>query len=283
MMDASHSLSNLQRWMLDGIREREAVAGDGILLPSSQLSSEERFAIYQTAYQARLIECLRELFPVLRLMLEEDFDAFAAEYIVHYPPTSYSLNHLGDRFVAFLSETRPPRKDAQLDWADVMIELAQMEWTIDQVFDGPGIEHINVLKDELLRSLTSEQWLATRLTPAPCLRLLAFQFPINAYYQALKTNEQPELPAPAANYLALTRRDFLVRRIPLEAAEFILLSAIVAGKTIGEALEIASNHTSLEPAQIRDWFASWGRLGFFISLVPQSKQGGVREDNYLTD
>jgi hypothetical protein len=258
------SLAELQRWMLQHIRQQEPASVEGILLASEQQSASERLAVYQYAYHARLLECMRELFPVLRSMLNEAFDAFALEYLERYPPASYSLNALGTHFVQHLQETRPVKAEAGLDWIDLMLELAQLEWEIDCVFEGPGLEQVPDWQLGL-QGLTPEAFSAGRLVAAPCLRLFAFQFPVNDFYTALKLDAETPLPAPQPTYLALTRRDYVVRRVPLEPTEFALLSEMIAGKPIAEALQAGAT-SSLRPAQVTQWFASWTRLGFIAGV-----------------
>jgi hypothetical protein len=100
------------------------------------------------------------------------------------------------------------------------------------------------------------------------LRLLSFSFPINDYYAAAKASECPPWPEATATWLAIVRRDYLVRRIPLEEAEFQLLKAVVAGSTLQEALS-ASTATAKQVAQ---WFAGWGRLRLFCGLQTENAQ-----------
>src|SRR5258707_520194 len=92
-----------------------------VLTRSQALSGVERLAIYSSAYYARLLECLREEFAVLRHALDDEvFNAFAVDYIRTYPPGSYTLCQLGANFPRFLSESRPPREEGTdaPDWAD---------------------------------------------------------------------------------------------------------------------------------------------------------------------
>ena len=263
-MAAPQSLPELQRWLMHAIcQPNDSLLTEAIVLPSRQQSAAERLAVYQHAYGARLLECMRELFPVLHATLAEGFDAFAVEYLERHPPTSYSLNHLAEQFVDFLLETRPPNETGEADWVDFLIDLARLEFSIDQLFDGPGAEALPLLNTAQLAILNAEDWLRLRLLPVPCLRLHEFRFPINGFYTAAKRSESPEWPTCQTEFVALTRRDFIVRRISLSAGEYALLSALIAGKSIGEALEGTQEPFSMQPKQVRDWFASWGRLGFF--------------------
>jgi hypothetical protein len=237
---------------------------------SRNLTAEERLSIYANAYWARLLECLGDCFPVLRTALgEEVFDGFAFEYLQRYPSRSYTLDRLGERFPQFLDETRPPDSD----WPDFLIDLARLEWTLAKVFDGPGVEGQLLLSHDDLQGVPPERFAAARLVPVVCLRLLAFRYPVNAYYTAVRHAEEGEeipLPEPAEELVAILRRDFVVRRYTLSRPQKALLEAVLAGAPVGEALAAAAAASDLEDdalaASLQEWFRFWTAEGFFQSL-----------------
>ena len=83
----------------------------------------------------------------------------------------------------------------------------------------------------------------------------------------LAPDAELEMPEPAPSWTAITRRDFVVRRLPLEAGEFELLSALVAGAAFGPAVEAAAERWDLEEARIGAWFARWANEGLFVGVV----------------
>lgn len=158
---------------------------------SSRLSAEERLAIYANAYYSRLLECLGDCFPVLRQVLgAEVFDGFAFDYLQRHPSRSYTLDRLGESFATFLEETRPDRGPGAPDaggepgWPDFLIDLATLEWSIAKVFDGPGAEGEPLLAAAELPA--ADRFAATLLVAVPCLRLLRFRYPVNAFYTAAR-------------------------------------------------------------------------------------------------
>ena len=120
---------------------------------------------------ARLLECLREEFPVLKHALtEEVFDTFAVGYLQHYPSRSYTLFDLGKNFPQYLADTSPSddMEDGPLaSWPDFLIDLATLEWTFNEVFDGPGAEGAPLLDGEALRGMSVDQMLDARFQCAP--------------------------------------------------------------------------------------------------------------------
>jgi Putative DNA-binding domain len=269
---------------------------------SEAQTSVERLSIYANAYYARLLECLGEEFPVLRQTLgEETFNGFAFGYLQSYPSQSYTLGKLGENFARYLTETRPAETDnfdlpaepdsgtlpaepdsgdvpaepdsgdVPANWPEFLIDLAMLEWTFSQVFDGPGVEHETLLTSEQLQAIDAEQWPAARLEVVPCLKLLALRFPVNAYYTAMRRDESPPIPGPGASWVAITRREYIVRRHELNLRQFELLSALAAGETIGAAIERAAAvpGASVEQfiVELGDWFREWAASDFFRRVV----------------
>ncbi len=244
---------------------------DSVIAPSQTLSSIERLEIYARAYYARLLECLQAEFPILTKAMGEDlFDQFAVDYLQRYPSHSYTLCELGSRFAGFLAETRPPaERPGEPDWCDLLIDLARLEWTFSEVFDGPGIENLPPLDPNELEAIPQDRWAEIRLIPAPCLRLMQFRFPVGRYYRALRDDDKGAPPPAEPTFLAVTRRDFVCRHYELTREEYDLLSALVGGLTLDQAItSVIANSDSTDAEhlanRIHNWFRRWSREGFFL-------------------
>jgi hypothetical protein len=266
-------LKDLQCWLQGVIMHPDGPLSDEagiarLLTPSKQLTAAERLAVYNNAYHVRLLECLREEFPVLRQALgDEAFDAFAYGYLRACPSRSYTLTQLGARFPSFLAETCPA--DAPPEWSAFLIDLALLEWTFSEVFDGPGVEGEPLFDAAALAAITADDWLQTRLVPVPCLRLLRLRSPVQEHYAAVRRGEAPDPPPPCDTFLAVTRRDYIVRHYPLQAAEFAQLRELVAGRTLGEAMaETAQLLSDGKDAAglVYGWFQRWTANGFFRAV-----------------
>ncbi|MEX2176231.1 MAG: DNA-binding domain-containing protein [Pirellulaceae bacterium] len=264
------SLDEFQRRMLAAIADPSAPHSgtenarqsfEHTILPSQQQTAAERLNVYASAYVARLLEVLRELFPCLRFALgDELFDPFAREYLQAHPPQSYTLHHLADHFPGWLHTTRP----AEQGWADFVVDLARLEQAIDQVFDGPGPEESPPFA--LPEALTADHDLRLRLVPG--FRLLKFEYPVSSYYTAWKAGEQPGWPAADEQFVALLRRDYVVRRYELSAAECALLGQLAAGRTLHEALAVLTGGSSTPNDLVRElqrWFTRWTAERFFAA------------------
>lgn len=240
---------------------------------STSQTSIERLEVYANAYRARLLEVLIGEYPALiHAIGEEVFVELANGYLEAHPPGSYTLAALGRFFPDYLAGTRPPKEGTQPDWADFLIDLARLERIYSEVFDGPGIERIATIPADELQQLSAKGWLQTRLVPAPCLRLGTFRFPVHEYATAVRCHHEPELPPAQVTLLAITRRDFIVRRVSLVADEFAVLSALIGGQTIAESLEQllqTEGRPTAEMAEIvRTWFRNWTAARYFVATKP---------------
>jgi hypothetical protein len=273
-MTPQKPLAELQRWFLSKVTEPDGVAAvadeqsiRATIFPSRQQTAVQRLAVYRQAYCARLLEVLRELFPCLRFAVgDELFDRFALEYLQAHPPAGYTLHTLADKFADYLQATRPADGD---DWAGFVVDLARLEHAIDQVFDGPGPESHSPLHGVEPEAATcgcaSTEPADVRLALVPGFRLLAFDWPVSAYFTAWKAGRNPAWPSRQPQHIALLRRDYIVRRHELSRAQFDLLAELAAGQTLEAAL--AAVACSVTPAQVQGWFTHWSAEGFFAGLT----------------
>lgn len=273
------TLDRLQNWFQDaithpdGVRHSVAVEeAEAVLTRSNALPALDRLAVYGHAYFARLLDCLREEYPVLRTALgDEVFDAFAAEYLARFPSRSYTLFDLGTSFPQFLRDTRPEGEgsDDEPAWPDFLINLATLELAFNEVFDGPGIEGTPALDAAAIAAVPAERLPDARLVPAPCLRVLSLKYPVHTYFTAVQRKEEAEMPEPAETFLAVTRRRYVVQHFELSEPAHALLSALLRGETLGAAIGEAAAGDDSEglEARLGEWFRDWAARGFFLGIA----------------
>ncbi|QDU77672.1 hypothetical protein Pan97_47450 [Bremerella volcania] len=251
-----HSLPVLQKWMqsvithVNGVAEgvhspeaQEHIAVDAsqiesIVTRSQRRTSAQRLEVYAHAYYARLVECLKSIYPLFaKTVGDELFDQFAITYLQQYPSRSYTLNRLGDRFPDFLEETSPTRGTDQLGFEDFLVGLAVAERSIDAIFDGRGIEQAEVFSPSQLEGISPESFAEAKFQMVPCLRLHSFPFPISNFITAIKQDTQAAIPEATPSWLALTRRDYIVRRVPLSRWEYHLLVRLTEGLSVSQSIE----------------------------------------------
>ena len=255
-------LPEIQRWM------QAAIAGesvpvqncsstiDEIILPSSQMTSSDRLAIYQRAYLTRLIECLRAEFPMLcRAFGQELFDDFATSYLVQHPSASYTLAELGKQFSDHLSQMASQERVPR-EWYDAIIELAQLEWMTAEVFNGLGTEQLPPLD---FQQLVPDAWDTLALSLAPCVRLIEFQYPVHAYYRSLRTDADAAPPKSVQTFLVISRLDYTVRHHAVNESLFTLLRSLQTQSNLMTAISAAAAQGGEYPdrfaSQLHTWFA----------------------------
>lgn len=293
-------LRRLQRWfqavvthpagVSEGLESPEARAllpiapeqVDSVVTSSRAMSPAERMSVYANAYYARLLECLGDVYPMMKRALgDETFEAFAYDYLQHFPSTTYTLNDLGKSFPDYLEQSRPSEEDAAIDasedldgsWPDFLIDLARLEWGIYDVFDGEGVEGQSLLQTSNLSEIPESRWEDLQFRFVPCFRLLATRFPVNDYFTLLRNSEPEEevpFPEPVDSFIALTRRDYVVRRYSVSELEFHLLQSLHQGASLGEAIERLTSSREVQmdslAKSLQLWFRNWTGEGFFHSV-----------------
>jgi len=235
-----------------------------VILPSKQLSSAERIGIYSSMYFLRLIEILEKDFEVVRHAVgEKRFTDLAADYLGKHPSTYYSLNRLGAKFAEFLG-----KEVKKLPHKEFLADVARLEWTIQEVFDDRDAKPLTV--DDLL-SVRKDRWPAIKLKTIPALRLMTFDYPANRYLQAVFNKKaRKKIPPRKKTWLAMYRSQFRVWRSDISLEQFTLLSAIVAGKPLGEALEACAELKGANPQKLAEsigpWFKDWASDGIFCAI-----------------
>jgi len=263
-------LRSTQRRFLDLVRApsalpRRARPGDraearALVLPSPTRAPEEGVAIYGRMYAARLRECLAADFPVvLRLVGEERFTRLARRYVTARPPSSWTLNHLGLAFPAFLDGERALPRPA------LVRDVARLERAMSEAFDA---EEAPPLTPEGLARTAPEAFVGLRLAPAPSLRLCALGTAANRVVTAVREGRAPPPRLPRGEtFVAVYRKEHRVYRLDLTRPMHAALRALARGLSLGAALTAAARAFEGDPARlpefVRGWFALWVAEGLF--------------------
>ena len=267
------TLDGRLRWFAAAVMTPETapgLVGEGeaahFLTAGPALSALERLEIYRRAYHARLIECLADDYPVLRHALGEAvFDELCRAYIARHPSSSPSLNYFGGRMAAFC------RDDALASFAvrGFAADLAALEWAIVEVIHARSSQPLTL---DGLGQVAAAAWTNARLEPNTAFRLLRFDYPVNAFFQAIKDGANPALPEPASSATVVYRNGPTVWRMDLTPPMFEVLSALARGEPLGASLERAeqeyANEDPSEVAQrVTHWFREWVGSGLFVRVL----------------
>lgn len=240
-----------------------AAAAAHELTPGPKLTALERLGIYRTAYHARLVECLTDDYPALRAALgERSFEALCRAYVAEHPSTGPSLNWFGAGVPAFC------RAQQALDARDFAADLATLEWAIVEVIHAPGAPAMTAAA---LAEVPGDAWAQARLEPTPAFRLLRADYPVNAFFQAFRDDAAPAIPRPSPSATAVYRSGPTVWRMALTAPMAALLERLVAGETLGDALEHAASafegvSEEIAGQRLMSWFQGWVSGGLFTGV-----------------
>lgn len=273
----SETMPRRRRNGVSNISEAEA-----IIRPNDRLTSFERLEIYNRQYWFRLYTSFEEDFPGLEAVLgRARFDALMRRYLTDCPSQSFTLRNLGSRLDTWLEQ----HPDAIEPHVTLARDMARLEWAHVEAFDS---EELPRLSAEALAAIGENSILHLQ----PYLRLLSLSYPVDDLL--LQVRSENGSSASSTNNASSARKRRHVRRVaalapnpmhlavhrlensawykPLSPEEFLLLSALLAGKALGEALDDAFAASSIPEDQhasfLQDSFANWAMLGWFTESLP---------------
>jgi len=254
--EAAHTSKTASQWI-------EPAAARELVLPRPGLSPLDRLQIYNEMYFLRLRNALRSDFPALSAVLgKAAFDALVQGYLDRHPSHHPSVGRLGAHLPEYLEASRPEDR--------FLAELAYLEWTCSEVFDARDVPAAAL---SALEALPPERRGDLRFEPRPTTRLLAFQYPVNSFYQAflLDTSEgtTPVPPDPQPSWTVVYRKDYSVWRLDLTAPAAAILSALLEAMTLGEAIDAAGEGIEvLDAASLFALFRDWVGESLFARIAP---------------
>jgi hypothetical protein len=238
-------------------RELGAANLEELVTPSKSLPAVERLGLYQYAYHARLVECLADDYPTIQYAIGESaFETLAKKYVEAHPSKNPNLNYFGKTFADFV------KVQSWLDHHEFLYDLARLEWAMVEVLHAPAAQTLSLAG---LSQLDPERWPGIKLSPAPTLRFFEFDYPVNKFLQAMRDDRKPPIPARAWAATAIYREDFTVWRMNFTRPMANVLSALLAGRTLGDALDLLET-TSTKEGDVMVWFREWVSGGFFGAI-----------------
>jgi hypothetical protein len=259
------SLLEVQRWLVGGILSEEAPAAiEQVLRCGPRLSASDRFEIYRSGYRARLVECLEDDYPVLSATLgPERFENLCVAYIDGHPSSSPNLNFFGGHLATFC---RVAPDLGGPETAAFLSELCALEWAVVLAIHAAAPPPFDAAR---LQALPEEAWGEIRFARSEAARLLRFEFPVNAYYQAHRAGKDPAIPERASSATAVYRSGLTVWRMDLTPAMARVLEDLLASVPLGEALSRIGVDETDEAARneaersVMIWFREWVGGGLF--------------------
>jgi hypothetical protein len=205
-------------------------AGTPTLADLVEGDAAARLAIYRNNVFSNYRKALREAYPVVLRLVGEDFfrqacDAYAREC----PSQSGDLNDFGDRFPEFLAHYAPAAGLAYL--ADV----AGLEWAVERALYAADAPRLAAAE---LAAFPPDRLTDLRLDLQPAAQLLASEYPIARIWEVNQpgfSGDQSVSLDQGGDRVLVRRRDLGVEVVRLDADEYVWLSALQCGATLGEA------------------------------------------------
>jgi hypothetical protein len=265
----------MQRKTRDGGSMKAEAAA--FIKPNDRLTSFERLEIYNRQYWFRIISAFAEDFPGLAAVVgQAAFEKLTRAYLADCPSQSFTLRNLGSQLETWLEE-HPKHAGKR---AELARDVVRLEWAYIEAFDNAA-ERALTLAD--LGQLDGE----SQLSLQPHLRLLHLlhsvdDFVIDVHRRqgsqgvasnavtSAKHSRSRRVPASVKRgdiYLGVHRYENAVYYKRLDREEYLLLRALDAGSSLGEALDQAFVSSVLpegeRPARVQAWFGNWAELGWF--------------------
>lgn len=189
------------------------------------------FALYRGNLQAHWAKALSEAYPVLQLLVgEEFFEALAREYGRRYPSSSGDLNAFGGHFADFLAHFPPVQQYPYFP------DLARLEWALHRAWYAADAHPMTV---QALAALDPEALEQTRFTLHPACQLLRLEWSVEGVWRAHQTDPVDDFPDPPnrTSFMMVVRPGWHAQVLSLTAAAFVVLTQLAAGHTLGDALD----------------------------------------------
>jgi Putative DNA-binding domain len=265
----------------DGMAAKWRVEADALIKPNGRMAPLERLEIYGRSYWFRILDCLYEDFPGLSAAIgKRAFQRLSRAYLTVRPSESFSLRNLGAALEEWLGQ-HPEYAGRHFDLA---LDMVRLEWAHIEAFDGParkplGPEDLLELGPELKLDLQPHITLLELKYPVDDLRIAVSQMleehdsASNAVAERAqrRTVRRYRRLQPQLIHLAAYRAEDSVWYRRLDRDEYLLLSALRQGLSIGEAVEKMAQTSELREEQlsaaVQQWFAAWAHMGWLCAAI----------------
>jgi hypothetical protein len=206
----------------------EAPVPPGLTDPEGR-AAPRRFSVYRNNVALSLTRALEAAFPTVRKLVgDEFFAAMAGLFLRAHPPRSRMLMLYGAEFPGWL-ERFPPV--AHLGY---LPDVARLDQAMRESYHAADSAP---LPETAFQRLLGEDIAGLRLRLAPALRLVRSRWPVAAIWAA--NHEAGPAPVPGPQDVAVLRAEFDPRPVVLPPGGVGFLTALLAGATLGEALDAA--------------------------------------------
>lgn len=221
----------------------------------------QRFGVYRNNVVVALVDALADTFDVTRQLVgDEFFRAMAACHARAHPPSSPVLAYYGADFPAFVEAFAPARS------VPYLADVARLEYARVVAFHAADVP--SRARASRFAALTDPARVAKcRLCTAPALQPVMSPYPIVSIWAAHQGDGSLEaVPAGRGEAALVWREQFEVVVLPVAPATARFVVVLMAGATIGEALESVPADQGVDAVDI---LGAMIRRGMLMDVVEQ--------------
>jgi hypothetical protein len=212
-------------------------------MPQGMVATTERLNIYRNNLAVSLSEALGQAFPVVKILVGDEFFAGMAQvYVQQNKPTSPLLMEYGDTFSTFIAEFPPAASIPYL--ADIaLVEYAWLR-AYHAADTDPAV--INVL------GIIPEDKLDTKIFRLhPSFYLLNSEWPIASIWHAHQENGAPDLSGlqTTPEHMMIVRPQLDVQISIVSEESYAFADALRDGMALGAACEALEDIDGFDPTQ----------------------------------
>ena len=231
------------------------------LSEEGEISPTQRVSIYKNAYHARLVGVIDSDFPCLsKLLGDELYDPLCQAYISAHPSHQPPINNFGAQLPEFIRHFEVLKNQA------IAIELCDLEWQLRTTFDA---KNSVALPADYLQSIPSEKWPELTFMLSHGFNLRYFTMNTIEVWQALKSDETPEIKKLEQTQTWMIWRQGLVTQFrSVEVDEACLLIAVQDGQNFESLCELLLEWWPEEhvPERAFQLLQNWIGLGIFTQI-----------------
>ena len=224
---------------------------DTLIIGDQQLSAVDRVGIYANAYFYRLLDAIKEDFPVtLATIGDAEFHNLITAYLVEYPPHRPSINDASQNLAAFVRGSELAAR-----WP-FLHDLVRVERAIVEVFLGVDAKPLGF---EELRPIVPDQWPLIRMRSHPSLQVLECEWRIDTMMRAFQTGDTPARPSHERTSILVWRNNCDVDCRALDEAVRAAFAVLREGAEFATVCAAITAHTGDvgAPTMINQMLSRW--------------------------
>jgi hypothetical protein len=199
--------------------------------------------VYRDAYQARILEALRGIFPCLHHILGEDlFCAVGRDFIGGTIFRDHNIRAVGQGFPEFV-QSRPNILESCEN--QLLADIAAIEGALADLYDGPDVQ--KPLDTSVLGGIPEAAMASVTLSLLP-YKSLSLKYPAYQITESFAEGKLIPTPPPPNPVWLLYCRDsttLAIRKYQLSRDELYLVNDLAKGKTLEDAAKRVGNNVTI--------------------------------------